>query len=274
MIALVRTELRRCWSRRSVHLFGLLALAGIILAGVLVFINSAHPTQVCEATKTGIGHCRSQNVFNLVDLKQVVRGASISLLILGIALAASFMGAEWGAGTMTTLLTWEPRRGRVYAAKFVAAAIFAFVSAIIVLIVLSLALLPSAVLHGSTAGADSSWVLATTYSMLRGALMCALSAGIGLAIGSLARNTTAAVIAAFFYLFVLENLVRGLKPHWIGWLFGDNATEFVIGHRVVVDTSQGPILSHGPVAALLAVCAYAAILSAAAVWLFLRRDVT
>jgi hypothetical protein len=274
VIALVRTELRKCWSRRSVHLFGALALAGIILAGVLVFINSAHPTQVCEATKTGVGHCRSQNVFNLVDLKQVFRGASISLLILGIALAASFIGAEWGAGTMTTLLTWEPRRARVYTAKFIAAAIFAFLSAILVLIVLGLALLPSALAHGSTAGADASWVLASTYSILRGALMCALAAGIGLAIGSLARNTTAAVLVTFFYLFVLENLVRGLKPHWIGWLFGDNATEFVIGHRVVVDTSQGPILSHGPVAALLAVCAYAAILSAAAVWLFLRRDVT
>jgi ABC-type transport system involved in multi-copper enzyme maturation permease subunit len=257
-----------------VHLFGLLALAGIILAGVLVFINSAHPTQVCEATKAGAEHCTSQNAFNLVDLKQVVRGASISLLILGIALAASFMGAEWGAGTMTTLLTWEPRRGRVYAAKFVAAAIFAFVSAIIVLIVLSLALLPSALAHGSTAGANADWVRATTYSVLRGGLICALSAGIGLAIGSLARNTTAAVIVAFFYLFVLENLVRALTPQWIGWLFGDNATEFVIGHRVVVDTSQGPILSHGPVAALLGVGAYAAILSVAAVWMFLRRDVT
>ena len=111
MIALLRTELRRDWSRRSVHLFGLLALAGIILAGVLVFINSAHPTHVCHAAQAGT-HCRTQNAFNLVDLKQVVRGASISLLILGIALAASFMGAEWGAGTMTTLLTWEPRRGR------------------------------------------------------------------------------------------------------------------------------------------------------------------
>jgi ABC-type transport system involved in multi-copper enzyme maturation permease subunit len=256
-----------------VHLFGLLALAGIILAGVLVFINSAHPTHVCQASQAGT-HCRSQSVFNLVDLKQVVRGASISLLILGIALAASFMGAEWGAGTMTTLLTWEPRRGRVYTAKLVAAAIFEFVSAIIGLILLSLALLPSALAHGSTAGANADWVRATIYSVLRGALMCALSAVIGLAIGSLARNTTAAVIIAFFYLFVLENLVRGLKPHWIGWLFGDNATDFVIGHRVVVDTSQGPILSHGPVAALLGVAAYAAILTAAAVMLFLRRDVT
>ncbi|MEA2509452.1 MAG: hypothetical protein QOG21_1534 [Actinomycetota bacterium] len=258
MIALLRTELRRDRSRRAVHLFGALALAGIILAAVLVFINSAKPG----------------SAFNLVDLKQVFRGTSISLIILGIALAASFMGAEWGAGTMTTLLTWEPRRGRVYAAKLLAAVIFAFLSALLVMIVLGLALLPSALAHGSTAGADASWVMATIYSMLRGALICALGAAIGLAIGSLARNTTAAVLIAFFYLFVLENLVRGLKPHWIGWLFGDNAAIFVIGHREFVDSGQGPIITHGPVAALLAVVAYAGILSLAAVVLFFRRDVT
>jgi hypothetical protein len=41
MMALIRAELRRDWSRRAVHLFGLLALAGIALAGVLVFLNSA-----------------------------------------------------------------------------------------------------------------------------------------------------------------------------------------------------------------------------------------
>jgi hypothetical protein len=258
VIALLRTELRRDWSRRAVHLFGLLALAGIILAGVLVFINSS----------------KTRSPFNLVDLQDVFRGTSVSLILLGIALAASFIGAEWGAGTMTTLLTWEPRRGRVYGAKLVAALIFAFVSALLVMIVLGLALLPSAFAHGSTAGADGSWFLATAYSMLRGALICALGAGMGLAIGSLARNTTAAVLIAFFYLFVLENLVRGLRPQWIGWLFGDNAQIFVVGHRITVDTSHGLMLSHGPPMALLIVAAYAAILSAAAIALFLRRDVT
>jgi ABC-2 type transport system permease protein len=204
----------------------------------------------------------------------VFEGTSAPLIILGIALAASFMGAEWGAGTMTTLLTWEPRRGRVYAAKLIAAAIFAFVSAVLLFIVLGLALLPSALVHGSTAGADAQWFSSTTGSILRGALVAALGAGIGLAMGSLARNTTAAVLVAFFYLFVLENLIRGLKPHWVGWLFGDNAGIFIVGHRVITNSGAGPVLSHGPLTALLVVFAYAVILSAAAIALFLRRDVT
>lgn len=259
MIALLRTELRRDWSRRAVHLFGALVLAGIVLAAVLVFINSS----------------KSASPFNLVDLKGVIRGTSVSLIILGIALAASFMGAEWGAGTMTTLLTWEPRRGRVYVAKLLAAMIFAFVSAVVIIIAFALALLPSVLAHGSTAGADGKWFLDTTYSVLRGALICALGAGIGLAIGSLARNTTAAVLFAFFYLFVLENLVRGLRPQWIGWLFGDNAEIFVIGHRIAVSAADGGVsFSHGPLVALLIVSAYTAILSIVACALFLQRDVT
>jgi hypothetical protein len=104
-------------------------------------------------------------------------------------------------------------------------------------------------------------------------LICALGAAMGLAIGSLARNTTAAVLIAFFYLFVLENLVRGLKPHWIGWLFGDNAAIFILGQREFIDSSQGRIATHGPGAALLGICVYAGVLTVAAVALFFRRDV-
>jgi ABC-type transport system involved in multi-copper enzyme maturation permease subunit len=265
MIPLVRTELRRCWSRRSVHLFGGLALAGITLTAVLVFVNSAKPRNACP----------NPSCFKLVDLTQVFQGTSAPLIILGIALAASFMGAEWGAGTMTTLLTWEPRRIRVYVAKLIAAAIFTFVSAVFLQIVLGLTLLPSAVLNGSTAGADAGWLVSTAGSLGRGALIAALGAGIGLAIGSLARNTTAAVLIAFFYIFVLENVVRGLKPGWIRWMVGENAGVFILGHRLISSAADGePLISHTPLQGLLVVCGYVGILSAAAIALFLRRDVT
>jgi ABC-type transport system involved in multi-copper enzyme maturation permease subunit len=263
MIALLGTELRKCWSRRAVHLFGLLALAGIALAGVLVFINSAKPG----------------NRFDVVDINNVFQGVSAPLTILGIALAASFTGAEWSAGTMTTLLTWEPRRGRVYVAKFVAAAIFTFVSAIALQAVLGLALLPSGLLHhnllahGSTAGLNAHWFGTVAASASRGAIVAVLGAGIGLAIASLARNTTAAVIVALFYLFILENLVEGLKPKWSGWLFSQNAGIFIVGPKAN-DAGNGVIVGHSSLQALLVLCAYAGVVSIVATGLFLRRDVT
>jgi ABC-type transport system involved in multi-copper enzyme maturation permease subunit len=257
-MALLRAELRKCWSRRAVHLFGLLSLAGIALAGVLVFINSAKPG----------------NRFDVVDINNVFQGVSAPLTILGIALAASFTGAEWSAGTMTTLLTWEPRRGRVYVAKFVAAAIFTFVSAMALQGVLGLALLPSGLAHGSTAGVNAHWFGTAAASASRGALVAVLGAGIGLAIASLARNTTAAVIVALFYLFILENLVEGLKPKWSGWLFSQNAGIFIVGPKAANDAGNGVVVGHSSLQALLVLCAYAGVVSVVATGLFLRRDVT
>jgi ABC-2 type transport system permease protein len=256
---LLRTELRRDWSRRAVHLFGLLALAGIALAGVLVFINSG---------KLG-------SSFNVVAIRDVFKGVSAPLTILGIALAASFMGAEWNAGTMTTLLTWEPRRGRVFLAKLVAAAVFTFISAILLQAVLGLALLPSALAHGSAAGANAHWLWSTVAVATRGAIVAVLGAAIGLGVASLARNTTAAVLGALIYLFVLENLVQGLKPEYSGWLFSQNAGIFIEGAKAVRNAaSNGEILGHSSLQALLVLVAYAAVVTGAAILLFLRRDVT
>jgi ABC-type transport system involved in multi-copper enzyme maturation permease subunit len=271
MIGLLRAELRRCWSRRSVHLFGLLALAGIILAAVLVFINTVQPTLVCTATSTG-KHCIKQT-FDLVDLNEVFQGISAPITILGIALAASFMGAEWGAGTMTTLLTWEPRRGRVYAAKLIAAAIFTFISAVILQIVLGLALIPSVLAHGSTAGANGHWYLIALGSVTRGAIVATIGAGIGVAAGALARNTTAAVIVSFVWLFVAENLIQGLKPLWSGWLFTVNAGLFIAGPKSL-QGSPNIVVGHTQFQAFLVDLAYAVVVSAVTIWFFLRRDVT
>jgi ABC-type transport system involved in multi-copper enzyme maturation permease subunit len=258
MTALLRTELRRCWSRRAVHLFGLLALAGIALAAVLVFINSA----------------KAGNNFDVVDIKNVFQGVSAPLTILGIALAASFMGAEWSAGTMTTLLTWEPRRGRVFVAKLLAAAIFTFVSAMVLQAVLGVALLPSALVHGSTAGTNAHWVWSTAAAAARGAIVAVLGAAIGLGIAALARNTTAAVLGAFIYLFVLENLVQGLKPQYSGWLFSENAGIFIVGPKAANSPGSGVIVGHSSLQALLVMCTYAAVVTVVAVWLFAKRDVT
>jgi ABC-type transport system involved in multi-copper enzyme maturation permease subunit len=238
-------------------LFGLLALAGIALAAVLVFINSAKPG----------------NSFDVVDINDVFQGVSAPLTILGIALAASFTGAEWSAGTMTTVLTWEPRRGRVYVAKLVAAAIFTFISAIVLQAVLGLALLPSGLAHGSTAGVNAHWLGTAAASASRGAIVAVLGAAMGLAIASLARNTTAAILITFFYLFVLENLVQGLKPQWSGWLFSENAGIFIGGPKAAQNGGIG-IITHTSLQALFVLCVYAGIVTVVSVALFLRRDVT
>ena len=53
------------------------------------------------------------------------------------------MGAELASRSMTTLLTWETRRGRVFVAKAVAAVTASTVFALLVLVLVSLAMWPA-----------------------------------------------------------------------------------------------------------------------------------
>jgi hypothetical protein len=175
---------------------------------------------------------------------------------------------------MTTLLDEEPRRGRAVLAKLVGAAIFTFVSAMLLQAVLGLTLLPSALAHGSSAGANAHWFWSAAGSAARAALVAVLGTAIGLGVASLARNTTAAVVGALSYLFVFENLVQGLKPQYSGWLFSENAGIFIVGPKAASNSGNGIIIGHSSLQALLVMCAFAAVVTVVALTVFLRRDVT
>src|SRR6266550_2935277 len=75
----------------------------------------------------------------LRDLAMLLEHTSTFVVLLGVALAASLGGADWSAGTMTTLLTWEPRRVRVLLVRAV----------VVALVVAFVTLLLQAILFGS-----------------------------------------------------------------------------------------------------------------------------
>lgn len=61
------------------------------------------------------------------DFHELLQGVTM-LLALALALAGiTFAGADWAAGTMGTQLTYQPRRGRLFAAKAVALAALSLV---------------------------------------------------------------------------------------------------------------------------------------------------
>ena len=59
--------------------------------------------------------------FHRNRLRGVLQGVSGALAVIAWGLGASLVGAEFASRGMTTLLTWETRRGRVFVAKAVAA---------------------------------------------------------------------------------------------------------------------------------------------------------
>ena len=85
--------------------------------------------------------------------------------------------------------------------------------------------------RGTTEGVDAAWLRSTTGVALRGAAVAAMIGAVSFSIASLARNTAAAIGAAFGYIAVLEPIVRGLRPGWQPWLIYDNAATVILGHR-------------------------------------------
>jgi hypothetical protein len=302
MTTLLVLEARRLLARRLTRVLIALIVLGIVVAGVVVFVRSnrdvaAARAQALERQRGEIESCVRGNFgplpgegepgfnrratceelvgvstqdprFHLAQLPDIFLGTSIPAIILAWILAASFLGAEWHSGTMTTWLTWEPRRTRVLVAKAVAAMAAVFGLTVVLQLVLGVALVPAAAVRGSMAGVDSTWAIEVAGVLARGATAAALMALLGLSLAGLGRNTAAALGAGFVYLAVVENLVRGLRPQWTPWLLTDNAARFVVAGPAGLLPGRTTIESASVVAA------YAVALFLASLVAFRTRDVT
>jgi ABC-2 type transport system permease protein len=303
MPSLLVVEARRFLARRTVRIAAVLIVAAIAVAGLVTYSVSRPPTpevatrdrlareravQACirgdfgidaedvppgttleEFCEDVVGEGGSTFQFRMASLPSVYTGTAFPLFLLAWLVSASFVGAEWHHGTMATLLTWEPRRIRVIAAKAAVAVALATLGTLVLQILLAAALLPAAALRGSTEGMDRAWAAETAGVLLRGAGVCAIAAGIGFSIASIARNTAASLGLGFGYLIVFEQLLAGLRPGWQPWLLVTNIATFVTGDPEAI----GP-MSRSVAEAGLLLSAYAAALLLIAGVSFWRRDVT
>jgi len=247
MIALLASELRRFRSRRLVKVLTGLEVLAIVVAGVIVFLTQE---------------------YDLASFPNALQGSSLILLSVGWMLGASAIGADWHAGHLTTILTWEPRRGRVILAKIVASLAGVLVLSLAVQALLGIALAIDAAGRGSTAGTDAAWLAESAAVAVRVALLSTIFAGFGFALAAAGRNTAVALGAGFAYLVIVENLVRGLRPEWAPWLLTDNAALFIIG-RTDFNLPGRSVVESG---VYLAAVGVALLLGAAG--LFRVRDVT
>jgi hypothetical protein len=201
--------------------------------------------------------------------RDAMMGTNVLFILLLGLIGASMIGAEWHAGTVTTLLTWEPRRIRVLVVKALAVALFAFVASLVLQALLGAALLPTAVVRGTTQGVDSAWWRETVGVVLRGGALASLAAVTGLAIASIARNTAFAIGVAFAWMAVIEPILRAFRPRWQPWFVTTNAANFIVGKapddNVAMRTTWG---------AGLTVAIYVAAILLAAAAAFRARDVT
>jgi hypothetical protein len=268
MMRLVRAEVRRLCARRLVRATVALGMIAIVGGGILAFTTShslsqatflqrQHAAQVARSALDARARQCLQEHGAKVDrdiparlarlclpnqpaaahdprfygyrLQGVLQGSSGVIAIIGWALGASLVGAEFASRSMTTFLTWETRRLRVIAAKIGVVLVSTFGFALLALTAVALAMLPSLLAHGGPGHAGDPTASHFVGIILRGSLLATFAAGIGFAIASIGRNTAAALGVGFAYIIVLENILGNALRNWRKWLLLGNVIVFVSG---------------------------------------------
>ena len=107
-----------------------------------------------------------------------------------------------------------------------------------------------------------------TLAVARTSVVTSIAAMLGVALATLGRNTAFALGAVFAWVVVIEGLIRGLRPGWAQYLWGENvATTVQWGQLRNVGVSRGPLL------AFATIVLYTAVFVALATITFRRRDI-
>jgi ABC-type transport system involved in multi-copper enzyme maturation permease subunit len=265
MAALLAVEIRRALSRRLVRLLVLVALLGIMVIAIGAFATS--DPDAADAFSPGDIWSSEVEDDGSGDAN-IVGGVSFLFLLMALLGGASFVGAEYKAGTITTLLTWEPRRLRVIAAKLLAAAAVAAVLFVVLEVMLAGALSPATIIRGvGFEDAPDDFYRTLAGFLARGALLTAGCAVFGGAVAAIGRNTTAALAVVLGYIVIVEQILRGLRPGWNAWYLAENIGIVLTGERFDDVVRSVP----GASAVLLF---YLGAFVAVSVAAFTRRDVT
>ena len=300
---LVRVELRRLWRRRLVRRFLLAVFVGLVAAPLIVpwaFSEQARidhdadlercvqdrppkvrdgvtmPTIPPDVAEPAQRRRLCDEVtpeldpdFHLRQLDEVFRTTAALLIIGGFLVGASSVGADWQAGLLPTILTWEGRRLRVFAARLIA--LVAGVLATIVLwqTILGLSVLPYALAKDTLDGTGSDWLRTITGLGLRVTVVGAGAAALGFALALVGRGTAAALGVGFAYLLVFENVVGSQFTPLRPWLVLWNSLVFVKG----TFEAGGDVPGRTVVGAALLLALWAAVVLAGAAIVFGRRDV-
>jgi ABC-2 type transport system permease protein len=306
LIRLARSELLRIRSRRLVWILAILALVGILVGVGIGTAKSHKPTAVevahgdrvyahdvrsclngrfikeaqlppgetletwcADNVRRGQYVFSSGTVLQLSGLEDILKGTSFLLIVIGLVIGASSVGADWQSESMATLLTWEPRRIRVLLTRVLVVMVVVFALAVVLQALLSFAMTAGSALRGASTTPPGFLTDVVEVTLRVGAVAAAASV-IAVAISTIGRSTAASLGVIFVYLALVESLLRGLVPKFAPWLLSVNLVAVVdgraqdLGGDVVVSLARG----------ITTVGAYAVVLLVLALVFFRSRDVT
>jgi ABC-2 type transport system permease protein len=266
---LLGSEIRRLAARRLVF-WTLLAMLSLVLVLVII-ITARSDTGAGQdvMTMTQLWLSQATAATRRVNRDNAVATISVLTYLLVVVIGASAVGAEYRAGTVGTILTWEPRRIRLLIARLAAAAIVSMVFFLIVHVVFVGAWAIGVQLNGSTAGADSDFWRDLVVLVVRGTAIAGALAAMSGAIATLGRNTAAAMGIWFGYLIVIEAIVRSQIGSLVPWFLTANVGAFYAWEQV---EQNGHSVTAG--AGLLRLAGYVVVAGGVALAVFRQRDVT
>ncbi|HEY7880318.1 MAG TPA: ABC transporter permease subunit [Streptosporangiaceae bacterium] len=217
---------------------------------------------------------------DLDTTKQTLAG-TFAGLIVAVVIGVMFMTAEYRRGLIRTTLAASPRRGRVLAAKAIVLGAVTFAAGLVAAVIV----IPvgERLLHENGNPIPPVTTLTWLQVVAGTAALLAVSAVLGLAVGTLLRRSAGAVtvvIAGIVLLYLLAT-VPGILPvgaeQWL--LRATPAAGFAVQQTLTqypqVQTAYTPGTGYFPLspwAGFAVLCAWAAVALALALFLLRRRD--
>jgi len=311
---LLRSELLRARSRRMVSMVIVGGLIGIVIGlGIASFyshkpsaaqlasaqqqydatyqrcLNGKYlgPNQQIDAGATSVADVCSTAVtppldgIMLRDIEQILEHISTLVILLGALLGASLGGADWTSNTMGTLLTWEPRRMRVFLVRALVVAIFVVAVTLFLQIVFALVYWLATDVRGVTAMLPPHLVGDTFATMLRVSAMAIAFGLVAYVLAMIGRSTVSSLGVLFGYLILFEGIVAGFRQSIAGSLLVRAATVVISRQPILMEprdfSGPGvpvPIVLMDVTKAWTVVAVYVLALGAISLVQFRRRDVT
>jgi hypothetical protein len=255
VIDLVAAEFLKLRSTRTA--LGLLIAAVLVSVVPAILVLIFAPAEFLEDESVG-------------GLTLVVAGATI-VPMLGLVFGILSMTNEYRHGTITYSYLVTPRRARVIVVKlFVCFVVGVVVLALVGFLVTLTALVGYEVrgLELETGTLFDDGVALTIVLVL---LAAGLEASFGVGLGALFRNQPATVAGTLIWALAVESIVVGLKPK-IGLYLPFAALDQVVSGSISMGAETEIGLARPE--AFLVSLAYIAVVSVAAVYTTMRRDVT
>lgn len=259
MIRLLRVELRRLTARRAVRSLTLAWLTVLVMIGIGAIRDA------------GASPGPGDFVFSdrAPDAANIVGG---TLAVYAFLVGATYAGAEWAAGTIQALLTWEPRRVRVLLAKLAALSIAVVVVGVIGHAVLTTFAAVASKADGSYTGFDDGLLRTVLLAQVRALALGVFGGALAFGISGISRSTGATLGVGFVYFAIAEQLLRVFVPRLNPFLVGNGIGAWLTGEVTLAMPGSTVVLTRTDGGVLL--LAYAGAVVAVMTVLFARRDVT